>query len=380
MRPRVAASLLALPAFGLLVACTSDLDAPDAYTEPSISAGSDTAGSLGLDCAAFPEGAIGAQYDFTPEVSAQDDGTRTWTAETLPAGLEIDADDGRITGVPTASGTTSVDFTVIDSVGMASTTCDITINDALAVDNDLVVASVPYCVRPGEETLLDLVVEGSGDGSTIRCDHPGGNGNGRRPAGISVNADTCEIEGTITDDRFGTWVFMVRGEQSGAEVWVPYCVTNDEPSGYDVSVDHSSLDDDGVDGTLVPIVRRFNPAASVSVGGDADPLFTVLDADSCGTSACFYGFAFNINASPFDAETLSLAPDAVLIDNGPQGFTHELSIEGPQVSDEFADRPWTVNIALDYCLTDSDGPCDGAQNVRANGNGNIDISILMLPE
>lgn len=379
MRSRVAASILALPACVLLVACTSDLDAPDAYTEPSITAGSDTAGDLGLDCAAFPEGAVAAMYDFTPEVSAEDDGTRTWTAETLPEGLEIDEDSGRITGVPTASGTTSVDFTVMDSTGMAATTCDITINDALGVDNELVVASVPYCVRPGEQTLLDLVVDGTGDGTPIRCDHPGGTGNGRRPAGISVNADTCEIEGTVMEDRLGMWVFMVRGQQSGAEVWVPYCVSNDETSSYDVSIDHSGLSDEGVDGTLVPIVRRFNPAAAFSVGGDGDPLFTILDPGSCGSS-CFYGFAFNINASPFDAETLSLAPDAVLIDNGPQGFTHELSMDGPQVSEEFADRPWTVNIALDYCLTDTDGPCDGAENVRANGDGNVDISILMLPE
>ena len=80
MRLRVAATLLALPAAGLLGACTSDLDAPDAYTEPSITAGGDTAGDLGLDCDAFPQGAVGAEYDFTPEVSAMDDGSRTWTA------------------------------------------------------------------------------------------------------------------------------------------------------------------------------------------------------------------------------------------------------------------------------------------------------------
>lgn len=379
MRPRVAASLLALPVAGLFGACTSDLDAPDAYTEPT--AGNDTAGDLGLDCEAFPQGAVGADYDFTPDVSAMDDGTRTWLAETLPDGLEIDADSGRITGVPTMAGTTSVDFTVMDSSGMAATTCDIVINEGLDVNVDLVVDEVPGCLRPGEETLLDLVVEGTGDGTAITCDHPGGTGNGSRPAGISVNPDTCAIEGTVTEDRFGTWVFMVRGSQSGAEVWVPYCVSSEDQGGYDVSVDHSGLGDMGVDASLVPILRRFNPGASVAVGEAGDPLFTILDPTSCGANTCFFGFAFSINASPFDAETFSIDDDTIVTDgSGPQGFTHGMSIAGPQVDEAFRDRPWTVNIALDYCLSDTDGPCDGAENVRANGDGNVEFSILMVPE
>lgn len=383
MRLRVAASLLALPAAGFFGACTSDLDAPDAYTEPSVSAGG-SPGDLGLDCDAFPQGAVGAEYDYSPEVSAMDDGTRTWMAETLPEGLEIDAGSGRITGTPTSAGTTSVDFTVMDSSGMASTTCDIVINDALDVDVALVVDQPPGCLRLGDQTLLDLVVEGTGDNSPITCDHPGGTGNGRRPAGISVNPDTCEIEGSVTEDRIGSWVFMVRGMQSGAEVWVPYCVTNDTSSAtYDVSLDHSGFGADGVDATLLPILRRFNPAASMLVGEMGDPLFTVTDPDSCGDNNCFFGFAFNINASPFDADTFRITDDQILLDGGgggPQGFTHGLTIEGPQVDEAFADRPWCVNVALDYCLADSDGPCDGADNVRSNGSGSLDISILMVPE
>ena len=381
MRLRVAASLLALPVSGLFGACTSDLDAPDAYTEPS--AGNDTAGDLGLDCDALPQGAVGADYDFTPEVSAMDDGSRTWMAETLPEGLSIDESSGRISGVPTTEGTTSVEFTVMDATGMAATTCDIVINEGLDVNIDLVVDEVPGCLRPGGQTLLDFVVEGTGDGSPITCDHQGGNGNGARPAGISVNPDTCAIEGTIMEDRYGTWVFMVRGEQSGAEVWVPYCVSNDEPSGYDITIDHSGLADAGEDGTLVPILRRFNPGASVAVGEDGDPLFSIVDPDSCGDNSCFFGFAFSINGSPFDPDTFAITNDAILQDDaggGPQGFTHGLEIAGPQVAEEFQDRPWTVNVALDYCLADSDGPCDGADNVRANGEGNIEVSILMVPE
>ncbi len=391
MRLRVAASHLAVPALpaaglalcaaGLLTACTSDLDAPDAYSEPSISAGNETAGELGIDCDAFPTGAVGAEYDHTPELSAMDDGSRSWIAETLPEGLEIDERSGRITGTPTTAGTTSVDFTVTDSLGMAATTCDLVINEGLDVDQALVLDEVPYCVRPGGQTLLDLVVDGTGDGTPITCTSDGGTGNGTRPAGISVNAQTCAVEGSLTEDRFGTWVFIVRGVQSGAEVFVPYCVTNDEPSGYDVSVDHSGLGDSGVDSTLVPVFRTFNPDAALALGEDGDPLFTITSPGDCGTNACFFGFSFGINASPFDAETFSITNSAILTDGGgPQGFTHGLTIAGPQVDEAFRDRPWTVNIALDYCLSDTDGPCDGGENVRANGDGGIEFSILMVPE
>lgn len=376
----VAAASLVLSAAALLGACTSDLDAPDAYSEPSITAGNDTAGDLELDCDAFPAGAVGADYDHTPVVSSMDDGTRSWIAETLPEGLEIDEGSGRISGTPTTAGTTSVEFTVMDSSGMAATTCDIVINEGLDVDQALVIDEVPFCVRPGEETLLDLVVEGTGDGTAIRCDSDGGTGNGRRPAGISVNAETCAIEGSITEDRFGTWVFIVRGIQSGAEVFVPYCVTNDDPGGYDVAVEHSGLGDDGVDGTLVPIFRTFNPGAALAVGVDDDPLFSITSSDDCGAS-CFFGFAFNINASPFDADTFSITNAAIATGaGGPEGFTHGLTIGGPQVDEAFQDRPWAVNIALDYCLSDADGPCEGAENVRANGDGGLELSILMVPE
>ncbi len=387
MRLRVDASLLArsaaglaLSAAGILGACTSDLDAPDAYSEPSISAGNDSAGDLGLDCDAFPEGAVGADYDHTPELLSMDDGSRSWMAETLPEGLAIDERSGRITGTPASAGTTSVEFSVMDSLGMATTACDIVINEGLDVDQALVIDEVPFCVRPGEETLLDLVVDGTGDGTPIRCDSDGGTGNGRRPAGISVNAETCAIEGAISEDRFGTWVFIVRGVQSGAEVFVPYCVTNDASGGYDVAVDHSGLSDDGVDATLVPIFRTFNPGAALAVGEDNDPLFTITSPDDCGAS-CFFGFAFNINASPFDADTFSITNASITTGGGgPEGFTHGLSIGGPQVDEAFQDRPWTVNVALDYCLSDTEGPCEGADNVRANGEGGIEFSILMVPE
>jgi hypothetical protein len=152
------------------------------------------------------------------------------------------------------------------------------------------------------------------------------------------------------------------------------------------------LEDDGIDGTLIPIMRLFNPSAAINFGQNMDPLVTVTDDDSCAPNTCFHGYAFNINASPFDAGTLNLEPDPQVLDDSsgePIGFQHALTISRPDpVDEEFRTRPWTVNIALDYCIADNqgdpddnlDGPCEGATNIRQNGEAMFMASILMNPQ
>lgn len=365
--------------------CTSDLPAPNNYVESSPGSASDTSGDLNVDCEMLPGGAVGAQYSFTPDVML-DDPTATWMAATdLPDGLEIDQTTGEISGVPTTAGEATLDVVLTTMSGTSSYTCTIDISDQLAVDNELVLSTAPFCNRPGGMTVLDMVVEGTGDGSPITCSTPGGTGNGRLPAGVSVNADTCAIEGNVTDDRYGTWVFIVRGEQNGAEVWVPYCVSNETNNGYAFSIDHTGLSDMGQDGTLVPIFRRFNPDAAISIGGGGDPYFEVRDRDSCGDSGCGYRFSFNVNSSPFVIEDTTglLAPDELLFDDTgrPVGLSHELQLDtdGRAIDEEFRDRPWTVNIALDYCIQPTRQECEGDDFDR-NAGGFVEFSVLMAPQ
>jgi hypothetical protein len=365
--------------------CTSDLPAPNNY-EPS-SAGIDSAGGLDVTCDDIPAAAVGAEYAYTPTIDGAGGAMLSFVATNLPAGLSIDAATGEITGVPEAEGTATIEVTVTsDDMMNAIVMCELDVNPTLDVDLDLVVDTVPFCLRPGNDTLLDIVVEGTGDGSPITCTHDRGVGDGRPPAGISVNADTCEIEGTIDEERFGTWVFIVRGEQNGRSVHVPYCITNDMPTGYSISMEHSGLGDMGIDGTLVPITRRYNPNAAIDFGGGGDPLVEITDTDSdpsCGTNACFYGYSFSVNtASPFEG-TPSFTPNDLLRDeetDQPIGFFHEIEWgRGSPVDEEFRTRPWAVNIDLWYCIADSAGPCDG-DNVRANGEAEFEASILMIPE
>jgi hypothetical protein len=381
MQPRVFLAFVA----GLM-ACTSDLPAPNNY-EPS-SAGIDSAGGLEVGCEDIPAAAVGAEFDYTPMISGAGDALLSFAAMDLPAGLSIDATTGQITGVPTAEGTATIEVSVTtDGNAMDVTMCELQVNPALDVDLDLVVDTVPFCLRPGMQTLHDLVVDGTGDGSEITCTWEGGNGDGRPPAGISVGLESCAIEGTVTENRYGTWVFIVRGEQSGASVHVPYCVTNEERPDYDVTVDHSGLGGMGIDGTLIPIMRRYNPSAAISFGEGGDPRFEIIDADSCGANACFYGFHFSISTgSPF-AGTPSLSPNERIDDPGPIGFFHSLRWSRPDpVEEEFRTRPWTVNIDLSYCLSDTrgdpddpdDGPCEGT-NILPNAGALFEASILMIP-
>jgi hypothetical protein len=233
-----------------------------------------------------------------------------------------------------------------------------------------------FCIT-GRGSLLDLVPDGSGDGSPIQCSHEAGAGNGLLPNGIAIDPDTCQMTGTLQESRYGTWAFIVRGEQNGAEMFAPYCVTQDVPPfAYAVAVEGT-----GLLGPTGPIVRVFDPEAALQVGERGDPRITITDPTSCGPDACFFGFSFALVGSAFDADTFDL-PDRVLVydaANAPIGFSHGLSVGGPAVDEAFRTRPWVQHVGLDYCLSSASEDCDGPMDVVGNGDGHIELSILMVP-
>jgi Putative Ig domain len=360
----------------VVASCTDDLDAPYNY-QLDTDGETTTAGAvLDIDCSGLGQAAVGASYAHTITASGGE-APYQFAGAPLPAGLVLDATSGTISGVPTTQGPTTVEVTVTDIAdGTATQSCTLDVGPQLAVQ-PLALDTAPYCLT-GNDTLLTHLVAGTGDGTPVTCDTPGGNGNGKLPAGVSVAADTCAVVGPITDTRLGTWAFMVRGTQSGAEVLLPYCVTNDVPATgtFDIVVDHSGLTDQ----TLVPLTRTFNPDGSLMVGVADDPRFEITGT-VCDPNFCSFGYNFFIDASPFDANSLSLEPSALVRDRNDQpiGFFHSFSISGPVVPDAFKRRPWIVNLDLNYCLSADMADCVDAE-IPANANGFLEFSVIMVPQ
>jgi len=323
---------------------------------------------LAVDCNAPPAAAVGASWSHTPVATGASD-TVLWSIEGLPAGLGFNPAGGTMYGTPEVEGSFDVEITASDDDESASTTCTIVVGAALAIDLD---ALGKPCVEPGDDIAMFTT---GGDGASLVCGTPDGSGNGTRPPGITVNPDTCMIEGAI-EDGYGTWVWITAVEQSGHRVYVPYCATQDVlPEGwYTIDGDHSGQ----IGNFLAPKVATFAPGEPVAIGGSGDPVIRVTGP--CGPNSCYYGLAFGVGASPFDEHAVQ--PVTALQDgNGTTiGFTHEISATGPAVSASFETRPWVLTWNLRYCISTQGTDCADAAAIDANGTGSLRFATIMMPQ
>lgn len=370
------------PVLLALTGCTTtDLPAPTNFEilEPP-----PPPNELVLGCETIPLTANGAMFSYTPEVSGLiDEVSYVYSAEGLPDGLEIDAGSGQISGTVTADpGSYTFEITIEETdverePYSARTECILEVNARLSAPltiDTVALGDDPYCLRPGD-SLREFVATGTGDGSAITCAFRGGKGNGRLPQGVEVDPDTCTLTGSIDEDRYGTWVFIMEGQQSGASVHVPYCVTNDVAQGYEITADHSGE----TDVALTPIVRTYDPTASFFIVADReDPRVNVVSPESC-VDSCFYRYSFQRTAAPIDDATYTLEPDGLIRDDmmNPLGFFHELRVAGPAVPEEFRERPWVLSSAISYCITDDEGGC---ADPAADGDAAFELSLIMVPD
>jgi hypothetical protein len=351
---------------------------------------------LTIDCKQPPIGAKAAMYSHQPSAAGGVPGY-SWTAMGLPAGLMINAGTGEITGVPEETGDFVFELAVTDTLGVsAMTSCpSVTINDQLGVDLD---AMTGPCITAGE-SITDYLL--GGDGSPVECIAPQSLGDGVLPGGVTIDKATCEIAGTITDTRYGTWAWIVRARQSGVDVFAPYCATQDKQGAdaYKIVGNHSGK----LDNELEPLILPAKITDPLRFDGDADPAF-VVDKGSCGAS-CFFGFAYKISPSPFGTGACTMDKDKcfglcpLIADvNEPDGdkqigcslvpamglktgFAHEMWAKGDTVPDGFASRPFILQWSVDYCLSDVQADCAGKAAILANGGGsNLEFAVIVRPQ
>ena len=378
------------------LACIGDENAPDCFY-PDGNGGCLTPPILdiSLNCDDIPDGALRATYGYTAiptggTGSCDADGLCTgyrWTITGLPPGVTADESTGRISGVPTELGDYTIEITAgsSEAAGSDTVSCPMTVNPALNVES--LRNTSKHCLEVGQD-INDFLA--GGDGTAFTCAFPDrnpdqascphGDGNGVLPDGIALDfADGgCSHSGTVTEDAFGSWVWVVELSQSDYSIFVPFCATNDTVQGHDLTVNYSqSTDNTG----LEPAYVEFQPGVGGSFGNNSDPNFEVLGNNGLctGTGCAYFAFAFEVTCSPLDPP-FTLDPAAKVQDGGGAdiGFTHEMHADFPSVAQTFEERVFATNWSIDYCNSMTADPCSDA-NLSTNAQTHFNYTVVGWP-
>jgi large repetitive protein len=148
-------------------------------------------GTLTITTSSLPNGTVGEPYSGAV-VAAETVGAVNWISQNLPAGLQLNAATGAITGTPAGFGTTIVTFTVIDSLLRSATrNIPLTINPgALSITT----ASLPSGTS---NAPYSATVAASGGAPPYSWTAQG------LPSGLSIGSSTGLIGGTTAS--FGSF-------------------------------------------------------------------------------------------------------------------------------------------------------------------------------
>jgi hypothetical protein len=162
-----------------------------------------------ITTASLPNGTVGQSYSGSVAATG---GTTpyTWSATGLPAGLSLDSSSGAISGIPTASGTSTVTVTVTDANGLTdSATLSLMVATSSPAPLSVTTTRLPNC-HLGKPYSATLAATGGTAPYTWSTTDPGD-----FPPGITLNSDGT-ITGTDSTQR-GTFAFTVTAtDASGA--------------------------------------------------------------------------------------------------------------------------------------------------------------------
>jgi hypothetical protein len=148
--------------------------------------------TLTITTTTLPSGQVGVAYSATLAATG---GTTpyTWTSGALPAGLQLNASTGAITGTPTATATAPITFTVTDSGSPVQTkTASLTLTVAAAVPTLTITTTTLPSGQVGTAYSTTLVATGG------KTPYVWTLTSGTLPNGMGLNASTGAIAGTPT--------------------------------------------------------------------------------------------------------------------------------------------------------------------------------------
>ncbi len=324
------------------------------------------------------------------------DGTQSGTAAmetSTSTSSEIPTTSASTTSATSDTTTTSSDTTADPSTSSESG------GDGPRFDPAALMMFYNGCVPFGvlvDELVANGVLAG-GDGSPWTCALIAGPGNGSFdfdddpntpdsfPPGMMLDPTTCEHYGPLDlPGPYGAHAWITTFTQNGTAVPVPFC----GPQYPRVEGSYDALRQDaGAENSHFSPMRLFSPEYPFTFGTDQpDPKFTV-HSPAC-EDTCFYNIAFTV--APLGADTVELAPQMQFPQDKFDGFMHALRIteDDPAVLQQYAGRPWVINVNFDYCIADNPEDCGNNEAdpavrdalVRQNGGGStLQFSLVLLP-